>query len=288
MDHNLNSILALIPPNTEGELVLKQSLFFQQALGMRLFVMNVIKSPSIFSPKSKVQKENELNEVRENLVDFMKNVLQGELPNHIIPRVKMGDTVSTLINESKNGSYEFIVVEKSESSYEGDLTKSDIDKIVSKSHCPILTVNKNFPTKKIKNIVIPINITQCTKKRLLWAKLFAKSFGAKIQIVSVLKEGIAESQSLALRNAEKIKQILVEREIPCEVKILTASDENREQAVLDFIRDEKPDMVIIRTHEETTFTGKKIGKFVSEIINKSEIPVLSVGKYNKDPLVDFI
>ncbi len=283
MDYKLNSILALVPPNKEGELVLKQALFFQQTLRMRLFVLNVLKSPSVFSPKSKVQKENELNEARENLVDFMKNFLHEELPNHLIPRVKMGDMVPTLIKESKVGGYEFIVVEKSESSYEGDLTKSDIDKIVSKSHCPILTVNK----KQIKNIVVPINISQCTKKRLLWARLFAKSFGAKIQIVSVLNADIIETRSLALRNAEKIKQILVKCEIPCEVKILKASDQDHEQAVLDFIQHEKPDMVIIRTHEETTFTGRKIGKFVSEIINKSEIPVLSVGKYDRNPLENF-
>ncbi len=89
MDYKLNSILALVPPNKEGELVLKQALFFQQTLRMRLFVLNVLKSPSVFSPKSKVQKENELNEARENLVDFMKNFLHEELPNHLIPRVKM-------------------------------------------------------------------------------------------------------------------------------------------------------------------------------------------------------
>ena len=153
MDHKLNSILALAPPTTEGGLILREALFFQHTLRMRLFVLNVIKSPSVFSPKTKAQKTNELNEARQELCDFMKNILQKELPNHIIPRVKMGDTVSTLIKESKVGGYEFIVVEKSESSGEGDLTKSDIDKIVSKSQCPVLTINKNFPTKQIKNIV---------------------------------------------------------------------------------------------------------------------------------------
>lgn len=287
MDHKLNSILAFAPPTTEGGLILREALFFQHTLRMRLFVLNVIKSPSVFSPKTKAQKANELNEARQELCDFMKNIVQKELPNHIIPRVKMGDTVSTLIKESKVGGYEFIVVEKSESSGEGDLTKSDIDKIVSKSQCPVLTINKNFPSKQIKNIVIPIDIAQCTKKRLLWAQLFAKSFGAKIQIVSVLKAEITETRSLALRNAERIKQILVKSKIPCEVKILKASEQDHEQAVLDFIQVEKPDLVIIRTHEETTFTGRKIGSFVSEIVNKSEIPVFSVGKYNRNPLENF-
>lgn len=287
MNHKLNSILALVPQNTEGELVLKQALFFQQKFEMRLFVLNVIKAPSSFLPKTKSKIEKTLVDTKNSLIDFTKSVIQEELPHHIIPRVKMGATVSTLIDESKNGGYEFIIVEKSESSFEGHLSKAEIDRIVSKAHCPILTINKNFPTKQIKNIVIPIDISQCTKKRLLWAKLFAKTFGAKIQIVAALKADIAESQSLAFRNAEKIKQILIERDIDCEVKIIKASDQNYEKAILGFIRDEKPDMVIIRTHEETTFTGKKIGKFVSEIINKSEIPVFSVGKYNKDPLEGF-
>ena len=45
MDERLNGILALIPQSKDRELVLKEALYFQQTLGIRLFVLNVVKAP---------------------------------------------------------------------------------------------------------------------------------------------------------------------------------------------------------------------------------------------------
>jgi hypothetical protein len=47
-------------------------------------------------------------------------------------------------------------------------------------------------------------------------------------------------------------------------------------------------MVIIRTHQESRFTGKKIGKFVSAIVHGCKKPVFTVGgvtqKYDLDAI----
>ena len=284
MENRISSILAFIPQNKEGELVIKEALYLQQILKMRIFILNVIKAPSFVSKILEAKKlEARKIKAQQKQSDFVRSVIQKEIPKNIILKIKTGDVVSNLIHESKKGGYDFIIVDKSKSSFKGALHWKKFDKFVSHSHCPVLTVNKDFPVREIKKIVIPIDISQTTKKRLLWATLFAKKFNAKIQIVSALNVNINETKSLAFKNAVKIKHLLWDRGIECDVKILKVHKQENHQVILEYINKEKPELVIIRNHQESIFSEKSIGKFVSEIVHGCEMPVFTVN-YSQKPL----
>lgn len=283
MKYKSNSILAHIPQNRNGELILKQALFFQQKLGMRIFLMDIIKPGSLFlrnpnSTRNKIRHQGALNK----FTQFVKNHLQAEIPNNIMLRIGWGNVINTLITESEEGGHEFVILDKSEKQNAEDLSKADIDKYISKSHCPVLTINKTYPITEIKRIFIPIDISQHTKKRLYWATFFAKKLDAKIQIVSALNADIKESTSLASKKAESLKEMLQNRGVECDIKILKVHGQERHHAVIKYIEQEKPDMVIIRTHRESKFTGKKIGTFVSEIVHCCKMPVFTVGGVSQD------
>ena len=167
MENRSNNILAFIPQNKEGELVLKEALYFQQILGMQIIVLNVIKAPSFFSRKFRTKEIERLEyEEKQKLSNFVKNVIKREIPKDITIKVKTGEIVSTLIKESEKRKYEFIIVDKSKSSFRGQLHWNKIDKFVSQSHCPVLAINRDFPVRDIKKIIIPIDISQSTNKRL--------------------------------------------------------------------------------------------------------------------------
>lgn len=287
MQYRSNSILALIPQNEEGKALLKQALFFQKSLQMRIFILNLIQPFSIFSKKFRHKKlELHITEAKEELKIFIENSINENVPENVIIRILAGDAISSLTKESKNGGYEFIVIDKSNDNFTGALTKVEVDKIISRSLCPVLTVNKNFPVNEIKKIVIPIDIAQTTKKRLWWATFFAKKYNAKVHIVSALNIDISETQSLAHRNADKIRSMLNERGVPCEIKILKVHHQEKNKAILNYIEEEKPELVIIRTHQESIYSGARIGKFVSEIVHGCKMPVFTVGHSHSLP-VDF-
>lgn len=74
MSKKTYSILAFVPPNKDGTLVLKETLFFQQTLGMRLFVINVIKTPSLLSSKFQAQKvKTIIRKAKDDLIDFIQD-----------------------------------------------------------------------------------------------------------------------------------------------------------------------------------------------------------------------
>lgn len=281
------SILALIPPNKEGEIVLKEALYLQKNLDVKLVILNILKPAGfckkIFQPK-KVKAA--ILEAKVELTSFVQEIIGAKIPENIVLSVRAGNPVKVLLEKSKSDGLEFILVDKSLSDYPGALTKDKINKLISLSTCPVLTVNKDFGVQKIKNIAIPIDITQSTKKRLLWASLFAKKHDAKITILSALNININETDSLAYKNADKIRQLLLDQKIECDIKMLKVHNQEKHQVILNYLKEELPELIIIRTHQESFFSNKNIGKFVSEIVHGSNLPVFTVN-YTPNPIDSF-
>lgn len=281
-----NNILALVPPDEDGQLILKQTLFIQKSLGMNIFILNVIKEPSFFNtlfrPRKLSYKRNEaLNELKK----FVENFVDGEIPRYMALRVKSGNTLRILFLQSKNGGYEFMIVDKSESP--GGLSRYETDKLISRSVCPVMTINKDHFTDNFKKIIIPVDISRATSKKLLWATYFAKKFNAKIEIVSALNVNLSTRNSLAWKNAEKLKYMLIKRGVECEVTVLKTQIREKHKVIIEHIEKEKPGLVIIRTHEESNMTGTAIGKFVSEIVHECKMPVFTVNRLINPMPVDF-
>ena len=286
MMYRSNNILALVPPDEDGQLILKQTLFIQKSLGMNIFILNVIKEPSFFNtlfrPRKLSYKRNEaLNELKK----FVENFVDGEIPRYMALRVKSGNTLRILFLQSKNGGYEFMIVDKSESP--GGLSRYETDKLISRSVCPVMTINKAHFTDNFKKIIIPVDISRATSKKLLWATYFAKKFNAKIEIVSALNVNLSTRNSLAWKNAEKLKYMLIKRGVECEVTVLKTQIREKHKVIIEHIEKEKPGLVIIRTHEESNMTGTAIGKFVSEIVHECKMPVFTVNRLINPMPVDF-
>lgn len=283
MKYRSNSFIAYVPRNQYGKLILKQALAFQKVIGMRMFLIDIIRSNFIFTAnpglkRNQIRHQNEL----EKFTDFINETLKEKLPENIIPRIGWGRTIRTLILESELGGYEFVILDKGERRNTEGLTNADVDRFVSKSFCPVLLLDKNQPIEQIKQIVIPVDISQQTQKRLYWASFFAKKFDATIKIISALNIDIQKTKSLAFKNADKLRQMLEARGVKCEVEILKVGNKEKHTAILDYIKQDKPQLIIIRRHEEIRFSGRRIGKFVSEIIHGSSIPVFTVGGVTPD------
>ncbi len=284
MEQKKYSILALIPPNKDGETVLKEALYLQSILKVKLIILNILKEPGFFERNFQSEETDEnIQEAKKELTKFVESFVGSSLPDNTIISVRAGNPVDVLLEKSKTDNSEFILVDKSDNNYPGALEKEEIDDLVRLSKCPVLTMNKDFGVPDIKNIAIPIDISQSTKKRLLWATYLAKKFKAKITILSALKANINEKKSLALKNAQKIRHLLWDHNIECDIKILKVYDQESHQVTLNYIEEERPELIIIRTHQESVFSNTSIGRFASKIVHGSKLPVFTVN-YTPNPV----
>jgi len=289
MKYRSNSVLVLVPQNHYGEYMLKQATFLKGALGMRIFLINILQSASYFINRLSITRNKKRHQKKlDSFVSFAQTVLEKDLPRNTIPLIRYGPLIKTLIKESKLGGYEFVMLDKNTPNNAAGLSRTDIDRYVSKSFCPVMLTDHEKPVEKISKILVPIDISQRTTKRLYWATFFAKKFQATVKIVSALNIDIKENKSLAFKNAQKLKQMLESRGVHCEVEILKRANKELHTAILDFIEKDKPQLVIIRTHQEIRFSGRRIGKFVSGIIHGCSVPVFTVGGVTKDRDVNAI
>lgn len=281
MKHRLHDVLVLVPLSDEGKIVLRQAMYLQQLLHFRIFVLHVI-APLPFhqrlfnSRKVKALKDEAL----QKLTDFVSNFYQGKIPSNVILKVMVGSLVSTLISQSRSGDFYFMILKRS-AHLRGVfnlLEQGEIDKVIGHSYCPVLSINDDSTPEQLKSILVPIDISENTNKKLLWASLLAKESKAKIQVVSALNINIDEQKSLASRNAEKIKKMLEERGIACEIAVLKVHNQVKHEVVLNYIASENPDLVIIRKHHIASYSNTTIGDFAREIIHGAKIPVFTVSQ----------
>lgn len=286
MRYRSNNILALIPPGEDGIHILKQAAFFQQTLGMKVFLYRIIEPPSLFKRIFHAKKaKSERKEALQALRTFAAEIIPKDKLRHFTYRVKSGKKLPVLLRQSKRGGYEFMIVGKDGT--ESCLEPYELDKLISRSVIPIMSVSKKHLVSSIDHILIPVNVLQTTGKKLLWATYFAKKYKAKITIVSALSLNIDLKHSLAWRNAEKLKHMLKQRSISSEVVIIKETERDKHDVIIDYIEKVKPGMVIIRTHQESSQKDLQIGKFVSNVVHGSKIPVFTVNRFLQPMPIDF-
>ena len=285
MKYRSNDVLVVVPLTDEGKIVLKQAIYFQKIISFRIFVLNVIPPISFINRHFNSQKVEELKkDALKKLTNFVKDFFGGEIPEKIILKVSMGNLVPTLIKHTQSDDFLFVVLKRSihQKGISNLLDQSEMDKVIAHSQCPVLSVNEESTSGELKTILVPVDISESTKKRLLWASMFAKKANAKILIVSALNANIDVQKSLALKNAERIQSMLSERGIQSDLEILKVGDQLIHEMVLSFIAENKPDLIIIRKHHIVSFFSNTIGDFAKEIIHGSKIPVFTVSQRQKD------
>ncbi len=285
MKYRSNDVLVVVPLTDEGKIVLKQAMYLQKIISFRIFILNVIPPISFLNRHFNSQKVAELKkEALKKLTAFVKDFFGGEIPEKIILKVSMGNLVPTLIKHTQSDDFLFVVLKRSmhQKGISNLLDQNEMDKIIAHSQCPVLSVNEESTQGELKTILVPIDISESTKKRLLWASMFAKKANAKIMIVSALNANIDVQKSLALKNAERIQSMLSERGIQSDLEILKVGGQLIHEMVLSFIAEKKPDLIIIRKHHIVSFFSNTIGDFAKEIIHGSNIPVFTVSQRQRD------
>ncbi|TNF40471.1 MAG: universal stress protein [Bacteroidetes bacterium] len=286
MENRLNDVLALVPLTDEGKVVLTQAMNLQKLVPYRIFVLNVIPSAPALerlfgSPKVKSIKEEE---ALKKLTSFLKDFYGGEIPDNVIPLILKGKLVRTLIKQAQIGDFYFLVLKRSphKKGFGNLLNQNEMEKVIAHSYIPVLSVNEGSSPEKLKNILVPVDISGNTEKKLLWASLFAKKAMAKIQIVSALNINLDEHKSLTAQNASAIRKMLEERGIESEVEILKVNEMDRFETVLNYIETKNTDMVVIRKHQIASYKNTTIGDFAKEIIRRSKVPVFIVSQSQSD------
>jgi nucleotide-binding universal stress UspA family protein len=181
-------------------------------------------------------------------------------------------TISKTINKKRIG----LIVMGTEGSESASsvFRGSNSHRVVSRSEIPVLTVRTDSKKIDYSNILLPVDLSEHTRQKVVVAIQVAKSFGGKIHLLGILNKSDKE---LAFKLDKILKQIgarlqsedieftseTIETDIPVERTILAA-------------KRKKADMIITMTDENAGSSILASKSFDATLIDESTVPVLSI------------
>lgn len=221
----------------------------------------------------------------------MSNVSLSKVEERIkakgISRVKtitvFGRTHKMILKISKKIKSDLIVMgTHGVSGFREFIMGSNAYRVVSDAQCPVLTVQKKNKAGGYKNILVPFTDTPHSRSKVGFTIQMGKLFGAKITVLG-FDRGLtkAASKKIVLQG-NQIREIIEKHGLTCTVKI--TDEPYTAKIILDYVKKAGIDMLtVIGNTDKRDITEYFKGSLAQQLINHSELPVLSVhAVYNPD------
>jgi nucleotide-binding universal stress UspA family protein len=273
------TILVPIDYSDQSIVALEQAINLSKVFNSEIHILNVISDEfslsKLFDEVDRVEFEKRAKAKLEKFVEE-KSTEYGVTLHPIQVHGKIYDQI---VNSADVINAEFIVMGTAGS---GTLKKrfigSNALRVVRESHKAVITIKGKHHRKGCQNIILPLDLTKETKEKVSKAVEFAKRFGSIIRVVSVLKTNDEFIVNRLTRQLDQVKKYITEQGIDCAAEIVrdTKGNQSLAESIIDYANKSKGDLIMIMTQQEQDFTDYFIGSAAQEVINFSDIPVLSI------------
>lgn len=146
---------------------------------------------------------------------------------------------------------------------------------------------------RLKQILVPVDFSECSRKALRYALALASQFGGAIRLIHVIEAayvmgdfGAADYAALEAElktEAEKQLSGLAESEIGSTVPCTTTLCNGRPATeIAEAAREFEADLVVIATHGRTGLKHVLLGSVAENVVRHAPCPVLTVRENERD------
>lgn len=214
-----------------------------------------------------------------------------ELKEHVIKKYNVKCSVVVLSGHIHTEIYKFSNKKKVDlivmgthgaSGYKEYFIGSNAQRVVTISDVPVLTIPYNTKKTSFKNILIPLDNSPHSRAKVNIALLFADNYDANIHLIGLPNS--KDKQELAKFNLKmkSVEKIIDKEGLSYSSKVVPGK--NISEVALSYAEKNKCDLIVINTGHESKITGIFLGAFSQQIVNHSNIPVLSfkhkAGEFN--------
>ncbi len=190
--------------------------------------------------------------------------------------IEEGSIFEAISNTADKLSAEFIVMGIHGKKGVQHLVGSYAYKVVCSSKVPVMVVKKKHHHVGYRNIVIPIDFTYESTQKINKAIKFANYFGSTIHVIGVLgsKSSVFKIEKEAL--LKKILDYVESAGAKAKAEVIIKPGADIHDEVLDYAEKTDADLIMIVAEKSGRFTQLFGKNDAEQIIDKAEIPVLTV------------
>ena len=147
-------------------------------------------------------------------------------------------------------------------------------RVIREAPCPVISIKGKKHRTGCKDIVLPLDLTKDTREKVNKSIEIARLFNSKIHLVTVLTSDDEFIVNKLRRQMTQVNDHIRDHDISSTMDFL--HDDNLTSAIIEYSKKIKADLIMIMTQEENWTDLMFIGSAAQQIINSSDIPVLSI------------
>lgn len=276
---NCSKILIPVDFSETSLLAIKHGVFIAQLTKADVYLLHVINtnyvSQNMFIPLVNLDQSEIENKATEKLLELAEDIkeeygltvqciVKMGLPSYELGRVASDINASLIVM----GTHGYSPLEEL-------VIGSTALKVITKSICPVLTMNSESDHKGYGRIVIPIDTSSNSRQKVNYAIEFAQKFSAVLHAVALLTDD-EESEKPAMELIlHQIELLAKEKGVTYHSSILS-SVKNRASSTLGYVEKVGADLVIIMTDQDAEVSGFFLGPYSQQVIHSSKVPVIAI------------
>lgn len=276
----IQKILIPIDFSETSLLAIEHAAFTAQLFKAELVLLHVVEKYwekfSIITPELKIEVPSDFsNSIEKKLEDIASDILRKNGVKSTCITAN-GNIYSEIMNISDEQKVDLIVMGTHGISGIAEFfVGSNTYKVVTKSKCPVLSVQNGTAKLGYKNILLPIDDSVHSRQKVNHAIVLAKHFASRIHVLGL---GDKDNDEYDMDRFDvKLLQIQEYAEkcgVSCDRQIVNGS--NQAKVTLDYANNSSTDLIVIMTDQEENITGRLMGTYAQQIVNHSKIPVMSI------------
>jgi len=196
--------------------------------------------------------------------------------NYTIKEGKIFKEIADL--EDKYDDSLLVLSTHGESGFEELFIGGNAYKIISHSHVPVITVRRSKIPSNIDKIVLPLDSSFETREKVPYTVKMAKLFKSEIHLLTVNHSKSTSVEEKLNMYSRQVASYFEKNGIPYTVQHLHGS--NPTDMTIDYSVSINADLISIMTEQEKSTSNLLLGNYAHQMINKSNIPVLSFPNYD--------
>jgi len=274
-------ILVPIGFTNQSIIALQQAVIVAKHTNSDLFLLSVVEMPTalqkIFSNYEEQQKQFK-EKVRENLLELSETHCEGvKNVDCMVASGKIYEKI-TEIAQSLNVNLIVMGTDGTPKDIKKKFIGSNANKVVRSAPCPVITIKGKTIANSCEIIALPLDLNKETREKVTYAIQYARLFGSEIKVFSVSYNNDDDSVKNKLnRNLTQVNEFIAAKNIKCSSELIEiSSSASFSASIVKYTEDINADLIMIMTKGEDNIDLNFLGSNARKLINKSDIPVMSI------------
>ena len=272
-------ILTAVDFDEQSLIALKYAKHFAEVLNFDLEVMTVIEESSFFAKL--LSSDDMLIKIDKEANEKLKEIAGSSDKINISSRVEHGKPHEKIISVADEIKPALIFMGKSElPKYKRPFIGSNSLHVILESDYPVITIRGNYDFETYKNehkeILVPLDFDYETSEQITAAIEFAKILKTSLRIVTIQRDAGKGEEMKLLSNLGKTRDAVEAAGIQCEQELIFEEKPDVADVITEIAIEKKAAMIVIMTRKESRLSDYVLGSNARDIINTSDVPVLSV------------